>query len=132
MSTSKETKTTTAKAAEVKAEVKADTKATAKKAETKTAAKKTTTTKKAATKSTTKKATTAKSAIDIKTSVAVQFFGKEVFADSILEDVKKAWVDQFEGKLEDIKTIDLYIKPEEHKAYFVVNGLSNGNYFINL
>ena len=130
--TSKETKTTTAKAAEAKAEVKADTKTTAKKAETKTTAKKATTTKKAATKSTTKKATTAKSNIDIKTSVAVQFFGKEVFADSILEEVKKAWVEQFEGKLEDIKTIDLYIKPEEHKAYFVVNGLSNGNYFINL
>ena len=131
--TSKETKTTTAKAAEAKAEVKADTKTTAKKAETKTTAKKATTTKKAATKSTTtKKATTAKSNIDIKTSVAVQFFGKEVFADSILEEVKKAWVEQLEGKLEDIKTIDLYIKPEEHKAYFVVNGLSNGSYFISL
>ena len=75
--------------------------------------------------------TTAKKA-EIKSRVAVQYGGKEIFTDNLLEEVKKVWVEQFEGKLSEIKTIELYIKSEESKAYFVVNGLSNGNYFIYL
>lgn len=108
--------------------------AKAKTTATKSAAK--TTTKKAATATkkatTTKKTTTKKAATAIETTVAVQFSNKEVFTDKLLDQVKTDWVEKFEGKLEDIKTIELYIKPEEHKAYFVVNGLANGNYFINL
>lgn len=115
-------KATATKAAESVAEAPA---ATTKK----TAAKKTTT--KTAAKSTTTKKTTAKKA-EIKSRVAVQYGGKEIFTDNLLEEVKKVWVEQFEGKLSEIKTIELYIKSEESKAYFVVNGLSNGNYFIYL
>lgn len=125
----------TTSTATVKSEAKAEPKTTAK-AETKTTAKKTTSKKTAAktakttTKTTTKKAAAKKE--DIKTSVAVQYLGKEIFTANLIEEVKKAWVEKFEGKLSEIKTIELYIKPEEMKAYFVVNGLSNGNYFINL
>lgn len=125
----------TAGTAPAKSETKTETK-TAAKAETKTAAKKTTSKKTAAktakttTKTTTKKAAAKKEEID--TSVAVQFLGKEIFTANLIEEVKKAWVEQFEGKLSDIKSIELYIKPEEMKAYFVVNGSSNENYFINL
>lgn len=121
--------------AETKTAAKAATK-TAAKAETKTAAKKTaskktaTKTAKTTTKTTTKKAAAKKE--DINTSVAVQFSGKEVFTANLIDEVKKAWVEQSEGKLSDIKSIELYIKPEEMKAYFVVNGLSNENYFINI
>lgn len=130
--------------APAKSETKTETKAAAKTAATKTAAKaetkttaKKTTTKKTATKTakTTTKAATKKAATkkaDIETSVAVQFLGKEIFTANLIEEVKKAWVEQFEGKLSDIKSIELYIKPEEMKAYFVVNGSSNENYFINL
>lgn len=123
MSTSTKTTSATDATAKTTAAKPAAKKATTKKATTTTtAAKKTTTTKK-----TTKKAATA-----IETKVAVQFSNKEVYTDSLLEQVKNDWVEKFEGKLEDIKTIELYIKPEEGKAYFVVNGLANGNYFINL
>ena len=31
-----------------------------------------------------------------------------------------------------VYTIEIYLKPEEHKAYFVVNGESNGDYFVEL
>lgn len=122
MSTS--TKTTTATEATAKttaAKTTAIKKAAPKKATTTTAAKKTTT-----------KKTTKKAAASIETKVAVQFSNREIFTDELLEQVKTVWVDKFEGKLEDIKTIELYIKPEERKAYFVVNGLANGNYFIEL
>jgi hypothetical protein len=114
----------TKKATEVKAEAKTEVKAADKKDTTKKAvAKKPATTK---TTTTTKKET----AIDVVTYV--QFSGKEVVVSDILETIKKVWVDKFQGKLEEIKTIETYIKPEEHRAYFVVNGLSNGDYFIEL
>ncbi len=95
----------------------------------KTAAKKPAT-KKATT--TAKKTTAKKEAAVINATYVLQFSGKEVVASDILETVKKVWVDKFQGKLEEIKTIEIYIKPEEHRAYFVVNGLSNGDYFVEL
>lgn len=91
--------------------------------------------KKPATKKTTttaKKTTAKKEAAVINATYVLQFSGKEVVASDILETVKKVWVDKFQGKLEEIKTIEIYIKPEEHRAYFVVNGLSNGDYFVEL
>lgn len=143
--TSKETKTTAAKAtkaAETKAtkattatkaaETKTATAAEAKSTETKATAKKTTAKKATTTKATTAKKTTSKKAADIKTTVAVEFNGKQVFADSIIEDVKNAWVDKFNGKLSDIKTVDLYVNTYENKAYYVINGTSNDEYFIQL
>lgn len=89
-------------------------------------AKKETTAKKA----TAKKATTKKA--EIKTSMFLQFEGKEVSEADILANIKKAWTSQFKGKLKDIKTIDIYLKTEEHKAYFVINGDSNPDYFVEL
>lgn len=134
--TAKKASTTAAKAETKTAakETKEEAKTTAKKTTAKTTAKKTaakTTAKKTTAKATTTKKAAAKKE-EITTSVAVQFSGKEIFTSNLIDEVKKAWVEQFEGKLSDIKTIELYIKPEEMRAYFVVNGLSNGNYFINL
>ncbi len=120
-----ETKTVEAKAAETKT------------AEAKPAAKKTTAKKTTAKKTTTKETTTAKKTttskvVEPSVSYVLQYSGKEVVTSNILETVKKIWVEKFQGKLEEIKTIELYIKPEENKAYFVVNGLSNGDYFVEL
>lgn len=99
---------------------KAETKATEKTEAKKPAAKKTTTTKK-----TTK-------TVEAKVTYMLQYGGKEVNTSDVLDTVKKIWVEKFQGKLEEIKTIDLYFKPEENKVYFVINGLSNGDYFVEL
>src|SRR5574344_913250 len=103
---------------------------------TKTAATKTTTkkadTKKTAAKKTTVKKTAKTATAEIKTNYVLQFQGKEIVAKDVLETVKNLWVDQFQGKVEEIKTIDIYFKPEENRAYFVINVLSNSNYYIDL
>lgn len=128
--TEAETKATAASTTEAKATTKKATKATT---EAKATTKKATTTKKAATKTTTtttKK--TSKKAVEPQVSYLLQFSGKEVNTANIYETVKTVWVERFQGKLEDIKTIEIYLKPEEHKAYFVVNGESNGDYFVEL
>jgi len=108
--------------AEVKPEVKAEAKTEAKKAPAKkaTAAKKETvkkeTTKKAATKT-----TTAKKAVV--PTVLVQFGGQEVSMDTVIENAKKAF--EAEGnKVSSIKEIQIYVKPEEYAAYYVIDGVS--------
>ncbi len=115
---------------ETKATANSTVEAKAVEAPAKKAAAKKPATKKATT--TAKKTTAKKEAAVINATYVLQFSGKEVVASDILETVKKVWVDKFQGKLEEIKTIEIYIKPEEHKAYFVVNGLSNGDYFVEL
>ncbi len=101
-------KETTAKAAQKKVE---------KKTEKKTAEKKTTTTTKAA---------------SIKSSMVLQVLGKEISEKELVAQIKKAWTSQFKGKIKDIKTIDIYVKPEDNRAYFVINGTSDPAYFVEL
>ena len=105
-------------AAETKA-VKAEAKAEAPKAEDP---------KKETAKKTPAKRTTAK---DIKTSVVVQFAGKEVAEKDLIAAVKKAYTKKG-NKVGDIKTIEIYVKPEESAAYYVVNGVGADDYKIEL
>lgn len=102
----------TAKAAETKA---AETKTKAKKAEKKSAAK---TTSKAAKKPAAKKA--------MKVAAYVEYHDKKVEEKTIIADVKKAWT-KSGGKVGEIKTMDLYIKPEEDAVYYVINGTETGS-----
>ncbi len=112
------------KAAEVKVEakkaeaVKAEVKAEAKKAPAKKAEPKKAEAKKAAPA---KKATTTKKAVE--PAVVVQFGGQEVAMATVIENAKKAF--EAEGnKVSSIKEIQIYVKPEEYAAYYVINGVS--------
>ena len=117
------TKEETAKPEEKKAEKKVEDKAVKKaEAETKTATKKTAT-KKTAAKKTTARKTTAKK--DIKVSAFVEYFGKQVEEKEMIARVKKAWTSSGK-KIGDIKTMELYIKPEESAVYYVINGTETG------
>ncbi len=104
---------------EVKAEAK---KAPAKKAEPKKEAAKKETVKKETVKKATpaKKATTKKA---VEPAVVVQFAGQEVNMATVIENAKKAF--EAEGnKVSSIKEIQIYVKPEEYAAYYVINGVS--------
>ena len=106
-------KTTPAKTEESKTETAAAKKAPAKKATP--VKKETTTVRKTAAKKTVEKA-------EIKESVFVQFAGAEYNLDDVKANVKKAWMAETGKKESDIKDIQIYVKPEEHAAYYVVNG----------
>ena len=84
--------------------------------------------KKETAKKTPAKRTTAK---DIKTSVVVQFAGKEVAEKDLIAAVKKAYTKKG-NKVGDIKTIEIYVKPEESAAYYVVNGEGSDDYKVTL
>lgn len=118
--TAKETKTTTvAENAAVKADSQAEVK------ETKTAAKATKAAK-AETKTETKaaKTTTAKAAAKETVKVEFQFAGKNTTIDSIVDSIKEAY--KAEGNKDAIKTLEVYVQPENNVAYYVINGVEEG------
>ena len=86
--------------------------------EEKKAPAKKTTAKKTTTKRTTKKK-------EVQPEVYIQFSGNESIVDAITKKAK----DQFiaEGhKEEDIKSLKIYLKPEDNAAYYVVNDENAG------
>ncbi len=60
-----------------------------------------------------------------KTSMFVEYKGKQVEDKAILAAVKKAWTESG-NKVGDMKTVELYIKPEEAAVYYVINGTETG------
>lgn len=137
--------------AEVKAAVKATAKTVAKEtevkaAETKTAktaeavevketvakaetAKKTVAKKETEKKTTTKKATTTKKT-EVKAAVNFQFAGKSYTSEDFVKIAKDVWKYDLGKKPSDFKTVELYVKPEESQAYYVINGEVTGSFMI--
>ncbi len=100
--TAADVKTTPAKTEEIKTETVSTKKAPVKRAAAKKAA------------ATVKKA-------EVKEAVYIQFAGSEYNLDEIRSNVKKAWTEETGNKESDIKEVQIYVKPEEHAAYYVVN-----------
>lgn len=92
--------------------------------EDKAPAKKAAAPKKAAAKTTTTKtAKTVKEAAS--QNVYIQFAGKEVKTEELVEQVKAQWT--AEGhRVSSIKSLEVYVKPEDNAAYYVINGKENG------
>lgn len=129
-------KNTTRKTKEVAPEEK---KATTK---SKTTTGKTTTEKKTTKKTTTKKASAEKKAetseqkeVKRKTTtkkvdknVVFEFHGvqTQINVDEYEDKIKDKWLNDWNRLAKDLKAIELYIKPEDGKVYFVINGTDHG------
>lgn len=113
-----EPKTEEAKAEEVKAE--------APKAEKKTAA------KKPAAKAAEKKPATKKAAAkkELKSEVTIQFDGKSYSQEDLVQIAKDVWKYDLNQKAGDLTSIELYVKPEEHMAYYVMNKDFAGSFYL--
>lgn len=61
-----------------------------------------------------------------KQEVYIQFGGREVLEAEVLDKVKKAWT-ELGNKVGDMLDVKVYIKPEEFKAYYVINGDVTGS-----
>lgn len=79
---------------------------------------------------TTKKATTAKKeTVKKETVITIQHQGNEITVASVEEKVKAAFV--AEGhKASTIKTLSIYVKPEEYAAYYVINDEFTGRVYL--
>ncbi|MCI9487766.1 MAG: hypothetical protein HFI64_12550 [Lachnospiraceae bacterium] len=133
-STKKTEKTAEKKAAEkTETEKPADApKDTALKAAKKTTEEKKTTTRKAkavAEKKAAEKPAEEKKSVkepEVKTSISVQYMGKDVSDKDMIALVKNDWADAGH-KVGDIETMDLYVKTEENRVYYVINGAETGS-----
>ena len=65
--------------------------------------------------------TAAKKAV-VKETVYLQYMGKEINKEDIMKNVKEVWTKELKNKVGDMKSVTLYLKPEENKAYYVING----------
>ena len=131
-----------AKKVEVKAEVKeapkaevkeaAEKKAPAKKAAAKKPAEKKAVAKKETTakKETAEKKAPAKKKAAAKEAVHFEFSGKSYTPEDLLKSCKDVWKYDLNGKEEDLKSVELYVKPVENTTYYVINGDITGSFFI--
>lgn len=63
---------------------------------------------------------------DMKVRTFVEFYGKQVEEKEMIARVKKAWTKKGK-KVGDIKTLELYVKPEEGAIYYVINTEETGS-----
>ncbi len=68
--------------------------------------------------------------VEPKVGITIEFAGKQVATKDILAAVQKAYKKANRGAV--IKKIDIYVKPEENAAYYVVNGEGSADYKIEL
>lgn len=77
-----------------------------------------------------KKAPTKKAAI--KEEFFLQFGGDEVSQADVIKKVKENWTKVQKKKIKDIKTISVYLQPENGCAYYVINGEGTEDYKVEL
>lgn len=113
-----------AKKAEVKKEI-AEKKAAEKKA---TAQKKAAGKKELADRKAAEKSAKAKKPAKKPTNVVLQYGGQSVSYRTIVTRAKKVWQEEHKGKAGELYALDLYLKPEEGRAYYVMNGEIAGDF----
>ncbi|MDD2957916.1 MAG: DUF6465 family protein [Lachnospiraceae bacterium] len=79
-----------------------------------------------AVKTAVKKTTAAAKKTIVKEQVYLQYLGKEISKDDIMKQVKEIWTKQLKKKAAEMKSVTIYLKPEENAAYYVINEEETG------
>lgn len=67
---------------------------------------------------------------EVKCSLQVQYAGKAYGQEELEKTAREIWKGELKQKAGDLKSIELYVKPEENKVYYVMNGEFKGNFGI--
>lgn len=62
--------------------------------------------------------------------VFLQYGGKTVEGSRIVSEALKIWTKGMKRAESELKTMDLYVKPQEGKVYYVFNKKENGSFSI--
>lgn len=62
----------------------------------------------------------------VKETVYLQYAGKEIDTDALKARVKEIWTNDMQKKAADMKSVVLYLKPEDNAAYYVINDEVSG------
>ena len=66
----------------------------------------------------------------MKTNIVLQYEGINISNAEIISRVKEIWKEE-KKSLSDITELVIYVKPEEYKAYYVINGVELGSVDLN-
>ena len=63
----------------------------------------------------------------MKCQVVLEYAGRQVCEKEVIDYVKSIWLEAG-NKVKDIKTMDVYLKPEENMIYYVINETETGSF----
>ncbi len=63
----------------------------------------------------------------MKSTFYIEYYGKQIDEASLVKAAKAIWTDGGR-KISDLKTLSLYVKPEENTAYYVFNDDETGSF----
>ena len=64
----------------------------------------------------------------MKSTFNVEFGTNQIESKAVIANAKKIWIDEGgqNRKVKDLKTMDLYVKPEDNAVYYVLNEEETG------
>ena len=62
--------------------------------------------------------------------MTIQYASKSYSTEQLVASAKDIWVYDLQKKEADFKKVELYVKPEENKVYYVINGEEMGSFAI--
>ncbi|MBO6114930.1 MAG: hypothetical protein J6P57_07725 [Lachnospiraceae bacterium] len=65
----------------------------------------------------------------MKSTFYVEYYGKQIDQDTLIKEAKSIWTKSGK-KASDLKSLNLYVKPEENTAYYVFNDDETGSFVI--
>lgn len=68
----------------------------------------------------------------VKEEFVLEFAGKQITQEEIKKKVKENWTKVQKNKIKDIKTIKVFLQPENSCAYYTINVEGNDSYKIEL
>ena len=68
----------------------------------------------------------------VKEEFVLEFAGKQITQEEIKKKVKENWTKDQKNKIKDIKTIKVFLQPENSCAYYTINDEGNDSYKIEL
>ena len=74
----------------------------------------------------------AEKAAAVKEEFVLEFAGKQITQEEIKKKVKENWTKVQKNKIKDIKTIKVFLQPENSCAYYTINDEGNDSYKIEL
>lgn len=73
---------------------------------------------------------TKKTTRKVKCEMQLQFAGKAYTQEDLMKIAKDVWRYDLKQKVGDLKTVELYVKPEESAVYYVMNEDFTGSFVI--
>lgn len=65
--------------------------------------------------------------VTMKSTFYVEFYGKQIDQADLIKEAKSIWTKSGK-KAADLTSVELYVKPEDNKAYYVFNEDETGSF----